>query len=184
MRIIAGQAGSIPIEVPRSMTRPTTDRVREAMFSSLANRIPGSDVLDLFAGSGALGLEALSRGATSATFVDSSRDSIRVIEGNLRKSNLPGGRIQQRDALAFAAGLAPASFDLIFADPPYAKDEDARSLLESLLHAPAIVGLLREEGLLVLESWSKLPLPDSPAWNTTREKVYGSTRVSFLRPAS
>ena len=122
MRIIAGTAGSIPLKVPRSLTRPTTDRVREAMFSVLAGKLPGARVLDLFAGSGSLGLESLSRGAAEATFVESNGAACAVIEENVQKSRLAGARVQRRDVLSFLSTTSAGRYDLVFADPPYARD--------------------------------------------------------------
>src|SRR5437762_4624842 len=119
MRVIAGSAGGIQLEVPERGVRPTMDRVKAAIFSSLSDKIIGARVLDLFAGSGGLGIEALSRGAESAMFVDEDRQSITAIESNLKKANLPG-QVRQQDVFAFLkqAGF-PATFDIIFADPPY-----------------------------------------------------------------
>ena len=183
MRIISGTAGSVPLRVPRSLTRPTTDRVREAVFSSLAGIIPGSEVLDLFAGSGSLGLEALSRGAENATFVDDANDSIAAIEENLKKTRLKNGKTIRRDVLAFLSTVGAGAFDLIFADPPYARDEKTAELLEQFLAQEKLPRSLQEDGLLILETLATAPLPETPLWEVTKEKTYGSTRVSFLRPA-
>jgi 16S rRNA (guanine966-N2)-methyltransferase len=184
MRIISGKAGSIPLQVPKSLTRPTTDRVREAVFSSLGAKLIDSVVLDLFAGCGSLGLESLSRGAASATLVDSARRAVRAIETNLAKTKLEGARVVQRDALSFAGTLAPASCDLIFADPPYARDEETSSVLERLLTLERLPPALREDGYFILESLSSRPLPETDLWKIVKEKSFGTTRVSFLIPAS
>lgn len=183
MRIISGTAGSVPLRVPRSLTRPTTDRVREAVFSSLAEIIPGSKVLDLFAGSGSLGLEALSRGAEDATFIDTANDSIAAIEENLKKTRLESGKAIRRDVLAFISTIGPGIYDLIFADPPYARGEKTTEQLEQFLTHEKLSRSLKENGILILETLARSPLPETPLWKVTKEKTYGSTRVSFLRPA-
>src|ERR1700747_1084551 len=119
MRVIAGSAGGIRLVVPKRGVRPTMDRVKAAIFSSLANRVIGARVLDLFAGSGALGIEALSRGATSVLFVEEDRQSIAAIEKNLARTKLTG-RVRQQDVFKFLRSAdLPDGFDIIFADPPY-----------------------------------------------------------------
>jgi 16S rRNA (guanine966-N2)-methyltransferase len=183
MRIISGTAGSVPLRVPRSLTRPTTDRVREAVFSSLAEIIPGTKVLDLFAGSGSLGLEALSRGAEDATFIDASNDSIAAIEENLKKTRLENGKAIRRDVLAFLSTISPGIYDLIFADPPYARGEKTTEQLEQFLTHEKLSSSLQGNGILILETLARSPLPETPLWKVTKEKTYGSTRVNFLRPA-
>lgn len=183
MRIISGTAGSVPLRVPRSLTRPTTDRVREALFSSLAPALPGASVLDLFAGSGSLGLEALSRGAGSATFVDAANDSHAAMQENLNKARLEGGKIVRRDVFGFLSGIPADSYDIIFADPPYARDEETTRDLDRLLQHEKLPSALRENGIFILESLDKSPLPEAPLWEVIKEKSYGSTRVSFLRVA-
>ncbi len=183
MRIISGTAGGISIHVPKKITRPTTDRVRESLFSSLGNRVIEAAVLDLFAGSGALGLECLSRGANSAVFVDEARDACESIRRNLEKAKLSGAKILQRKVIPFLEGQGPVSkFDLIFADPPYAKDESCADLLENLLTHTKLPSLLGDTGALILETSTRNPLPETPLWTIPREKSYGDTRISFLSP--
>ncbi|MEX2578334.1 MAG: 16S rRNA (guanine(966)-N(2))-methyltransferase RsmD [Verrucomicrobiales bacterium] len=184
MRIIAGTAGSIPIEVPKSLTRPTTDRVREAVFSSLSRRVAEAAVLDLFAGSGSLGLEALSRGARSAVFVDSSATACAAISKNLEKTGLSGGRVVKADAVSFLSGRDLGSFDLVFADPPYARDDATLADLSALLENPRLAAAVSTDGLLVLESSARAPVPEAPLWKVEKERIYGKTRVSFLAPTS
>src|SRR5437764_10358265 len=125
MRVIAGSAGGIQLEVPKRGVRPTMDRVKAAIFSSLGGKVIGARVLDLFAGSGGLGIEALSRGAASAMFVDRDRQATDAIGRNLKKVKLEA-RPQQQDVFEFlkrqsgpdrVASLG--QFDLVFADPPY-----------------------------------------------------------------
>jgi 16S rRNA (guanine966-N2)-methyltransferase len=182
MRIIAGTAGSIPLKVPRSLTRPTTDRVREAVFSVLGGKTDGARVLDLFAGSGSLGLESLSRGAAEATLVESNGAACAVIGENLQKSRLDGARVQRRDVLSFLPTAPAGHYDIIFADPPYARDEPTLALLNALVTSPALAAALAPDGIFVLESFASVALPETPLWEVVREKTYGSTRVSYLTP--
>lgn len=184
MRIISGRAGGTVIKAPPSDARPTSDRVREALFSMLGLACEGARVLDLFAGSGALGIESLSRGADEAIFVETQRHAIGVIEDNLRRTKLEGGRVLKSDVFAALRRLAEAGekFDIIFADPPYAKkpgdvDFGARLLTEESLRA-----LLLPEGLFVLETMVTKHAPRAIAgWNILRDRDYGSTRVLLLQ---
>ena len=120
-RIVAGVAGGRRLNVPPRGTRPTTDRVREALFNVLAVRrdFDGLRVLDLYAGSGALGLEALSRGAVSALFIDNDRRAAEVIGRNVEALGLPGATVRRAPVAAVLAAGAPVPMDLVFADPPY-----------------------------------------------------------------
>lgn len=185
MRIISGQAGSVPLHVPPSLTRPTTDRVRESVFAALGDLVPGARVLDLFAGSGSLGLEALSRGALSVDFVEIDPVACKAIEENLKKTKLASGRVHRRDALAFLSSASPSPakrpYDLIFADPPYARDEEMQGLLHRLLHAETLLAALARGGLLVLESLSGRDIPETPLWKVADIREYGNTRISYLR---
>lgn len=152
MRIIGGKAGGIALQVPKGEVRPTTDRVREALFSILGECVEGAAVLDLFAGSGSVGLEALSRGAKSAVMVDASRPSCEIIRKNMTKCRLEGGLVQCADAVAFvkreAAGLR--RYDLVFADPPYCKGPADRDFVLEL-HKAGVAALLAAGGLLIAE---------------------------------
>jgi 16S rRNA (guanine966-N2)-methyltransferase len=171
VRIIAGEWGGRRIQAPPGQaTRPTTDRVREAWMSVLAPEIPGARVLDLFAGSGALGLEALSRGAAHATFVESAAPALRVLRANLEALGA-GERatVVRGDALRFADGLAPGAFDLALADPPYAKGL-AAALVERFLGRPFA-------RVLALEHRVSDEIPALPA---ARERRYGDTVLTFL----
>ena len=128
MRVIAGSAGGIRLAVPKRGVRPTMDRVKAAIFSSLGDAVAGARVLDLFAGSGALGIEALSRGASSAMFVEEDRQSSEIIERNLAKTKLKG-RVRQQDVFDFLRHISGAeTFQIIFADPPYEKTKVLREL--------------------------------------------------------
>ncbi|MDG2124071.1 MAG: 16S rRNA (guanine(966)-N(2))-methyltransferase RsmD, partial [Verrucomicrobiales bacterium] len=133
MRVIAGESGGVPLKVPKTVTRPTADRVREAVFSILAERVVGARVLDVFAGSGALGIEALSRGAESAVFVEQNRGACEVLRGNLEKTGLVGwAGVVCGDALK-CVGKLGREFDLVFADPPYVKKPGDRDFGKALL---------------------------------------------------
>jgi 16S rRNA (guanine966-N2)-methyltransferase len=128
MRIVAGEFGGRRLALPRdARVRPTADRVREAWMSILADALPGARVLDLYAGSGALGLEALSRGAAAADFVELNLPSLRALEANIAALAVGDrARVHRGDALRFAEGLEAAAYDVAFADPPYNRDDAAR----------------------------------------------------------
>lgn len=128
MRIVAGEFGGRRLATPRdTRVRPTADRVREAWMSILAEALPAARVLDLYAGSGALGLEALSRGAASADFVELNPPSLRALEANVDALGVAGrARIHRGDALRFAERLDAGAYDVAFADPPYSRDDATR----------------------------------------------------------
>jgi 16S rRNA (guanine966-N2)-methyltransferase len=127
LRIIAGDFKGRRIRTPTGKVRPTSDRVREAWFSILQQSIPDARVLDLFAGSGALGFEALSRGAVSVDFVETQRASLAVLKANTETLKVEDRvTIHRMDAVRFAERLQPAQYDVAFADPPYASDEAER----------------------------------------------------------
>jgi 16S rRNA (guanine966-N2)-methyltransferase len=177
MRIIAGSRKGARIFAPRGLdTRPTGDRVREAAFN-LIGPVDGARVLDLFAGSGAMGLEALSRGAASVTFVESDREAARTIDRNLEKLRLTGARVLRDDALRVLASEAAAGrrYDLVLVDPPY---EMLPSVLPALArHLPAV---LNEDGLAVVESNSH-DEPELPLAKRTSRR-YGSARLTLFEP--
>ena len=170
MRIIAGTHRGQRIAAPKGRdTRPTSDRVRENAFN-LIGPVDDAEVLDLFAGSGAMGLEALSRGAASATFVESDRDAVRTINANLEKLKLRGTVLQQ-DSLR-AATRERRTFDLILCDPPYDYD------LERL--APHLAGLLASDGVLVYESSGRADPPTVPGLDVRTSRTYGSARLTLF----
>ena len=180
MRVIAGSAGGIRLAVPKSGVRPTMDRVKAAIFSSLGEAVIGARVLDLFAGSGALGIEALSRGAASAIFVEHERQSTQAIEKNLAKTNLKA-RVRQQDVFDFLRQRSnPEKFEIIFADPPYEKFQHGKSYTEKLLNNEDLPQLLESDGIFVLEKWPGEDLPESQFWRVVRQKAYGATEVLFL----
>ncbi|MEK7950166.1 16S rRNA (guanine(966)-N(2))-methyltransferase RsmD [Luteolibacter soli] len=176
MRIIAGKAGRLAIKVPKAVTRPTTDFVRQAVFSILGPRVEEAAVLDLFAGSGAIGLEALSRGAASCVFVDEHRQAEIVIRENLEKAKLAGGRVVKADVHAWVA-RDTGSYDLIFADPPYAKTSLDRDHLKDLMGKPALLGRLADGGLLIAECFSSTRSPEAPGWVLSERREYGNSAI-------
>ena len=181
MRVIAGSAGGVRLAVPKRGVRPTMDRVKAAIFSSLGEAIIGARVLDLFAGSGALGIEALSRGAASAIFVEDDRQSAEAIEKNLAKTNLKG-RVRHQDAFDFLRQTSNAEkFQIIFADPPYERVRD-ESQTEKLLNNASLPKLLEPNGIFVLEKRPTETLPQTKLWRVLRQKTYGATEVLFLEP--
>ncbi len=157
------------------------DRVKAAIFSALADALPGARVLDLYAGSGALGIEALSRGAAAAIFVESDRHALDAIRRNLEKTRLQGHVIAS-DVSRYLT-RRPASdalFDLILADPPYSKSPTAPDHATTLLATPALASALASGGTLILETASDFRLSAPPEWHLARTRVYGSTAVHFL----
>jgi len=183
MRVIAGSAGGVRLLVPRRGVRPTMDRVKAAIFSSLGEAIIGARVLDLFAGSGALGIEALSRGAASAVFIENDRQSAEAIEKNLVKTNLQG-RVRDQDVFDFLRQRSNAEkFQIIFADPPY-ETTKRESSAEKLLNNEALRQLLEPGGILVLEKSPTDILPQTNLWRVLRQKAYGATEVLFLSTAN
>ncbi|MFV1994211.1 MAG: 16S rRNA (guanine(966)-N(2))-methyltransferase RsmD [Verrucomicrobiales bacterium] len=173
--------------MPKEVTRPTTDRVREALFSILGQRVVDARVLDLFAGSGALGIEALSRGALEAIFVEYRAAACAVIESNLARTGLEGGSVLCTEVDAFFKRRGGHSWSLVFADPPYRKggkgvgDPDPAA---DLLRVARLRERVEEGWLLVLESASEAgELETGSLWTLADERVYGGTRISLLSPA-
>lgn len=175
LRIVSGSVGGRRIDVPPGAgTRPTSDRVREAIFNALESMgaVEGATVLDGFAGSGALGIEALSRGARHATFCDTDPLAISVVNENLRQLGLAGSATViagRGERMVAAAG----PLDLVLLDPPYAYDAWGDLLAD-------LVGVLADDALVVIESDREVPLPDGLAG--VRSKTYGGTVVQFATP--
>lgn len=180
MRIISGMAGRRKIKVPKAVVRPTTDRTREAVFSILSGMVNGARCLDLFAGSGAVGLEALSRGAAEVTFVEMNRACVRVVEENLKASGLGGGRVVEADVLAFVRRLR-GEFDLVFADPPYKKGPGERDFVKELLECEGLCAAMAEGGLVVAEVDANEGLAEVEGWEQVDVRKYGGCAVYFLR---
>ena len=183
MRVIAGAAGGIRLDVPKTEVRPTMDRVKAAIFSSLGEKIINAHVLDLFAGTGALGIEALSRGAASALFVEKNADAIAAIERNLARTKLEG-RIRRQDVFAFLRSTQTREpFEIIFADPPYEKTKSGGEFTTLLLEDPHLAEMLARSGIFVLEKRPAERMPPTPLWDVTRARAYGATGVLFLQRA-
>lgn len=184
MRVVAGVAGGIPLHVPKGVElRPTMDLVRGAIFSSLGEMIVGAQVLDLFSGTGAIGLEALSRGAAGAVLVESHQRAVETIRRNLERTRLTGATIHCLDIFSYLDRSAPAAaFDIIVADPPYAKRPGDRDFTPELLASASLRAALKEEGIFVLEHLPGATLPLTEQWSLLRQKRYGATEVAFLRP--
>lgn len=209
MRITGGKFGGRNLKVPKSdAIRPTQDRVREALFNILAPELAGCDFLDLFAGCGAVGLEALSRGARSTTFVEQNRRHLAVLNENLGAVGLPGqgGRFGQagRDALAeqgghfgqagqgeqsaavvaadcyrYLATYAGPGFSIAFADPPYALGEEKG--YAQVLATLAARNVVRPGGLFVAEMTAVQRAEETPGWDLLRDRTYGKTRLCIWR---
>jgi len=180
MRVIAGSAGGIRLAVPKRGVRPTMDRVKAAIFSSLGDAVIGAHVLDLFAGSGALGIEALSRGAFSAVFVEEDPQSSKIIESNLVRTKLTG-RVREQDVFHFLRHASSAEkFQIIFADPPYETTKHGERYTEKLLRDEALPALLDSRGVFVLEKRPHETLPEAKHWRVLRQKRYGATETLFL----
>jgi 16S rRNA (guanine966-N2)-methyltransferase len=175
VRIVAGTRKGHRIEAPKGVvTRPTGDRVREAVFSILGS-VEGARALDLFAGSGALGLEALSRGATSCVFVERDRDAVRVIQANLAKLGLTGAVVVARDATAALREERDRGrrYDLVLADPPYEDWERHEAALAEL-----VPNVLADDGLVVVETADRSE-PALPLDLVTTRR-YGSARITVF----
>ena len=159
------------------------DRVKEAIFSSLQEIVPGARVLDLFAGTGGLGIEALSRGAQAATFVESHAPTAECLRKNLTRTHLRG-EVHVMDVFSYLDRMAPlGGFDLIFADPPYAKAAGERDFGSELVGSQSLLRALAPGGIFILEHLPTVPLPERKEWECIRDKRYGATAVAFLRAA-
>ncbi len=172
MRVITGSARGRRLKAPEGLDiRPTTDNVKESIFNIIQFDIEGRRVLDLFAGTGQLGIECLSRGAREAVFIDSSREAVRIIRENLRTCGLTAAVLQQ-DALRYLETAAP--FDLILVDPPY----DA-GLYGPVLERINSVDLLSDGGIIICESRRETVLPELPALCCRRREYrYGRVKLS------
>lgn len=179
MRVISGTAGGLRLDCPQGIARPMMDRVRGAVFSSLGDAVPDARVMDLFAGSGAIGIEALSRGAASCLFIDSNRKAADAVRANLRHARLEGA-VRLQDVAAAVAGAPPASFDLVFADPPFALDRNSPAHPAVLMESGDLARCLAPGGLFVVELPDEPPAA-SPAWELLRCRRYGQAWVAFYR---
>lgn len=181
-RVIAGEFGGRSLSVPKSGTRPTTDRVREAMFSRLdhADDVRGASVVDLFAGSGALGFEALSRGASHVTFVESALPAARVIEDNIRTLGVGTRAEVVRERAAAFLRRSTATYDLALIDPPYdLASGDVQDVLDAVLQR------LAPGATVVLEFPRRTRTPEWPrGLELVQSKHYGETMLHFVERVS
>ena len=178
MRVIAGICGGRKLKTPAdAAVRPTTDKVKEALFSSIQFELEGADVLDAFAGSGQLGIEALSRGARSAVFIDNSRQSLALIKQNLALCDLHA-EVVQADTLVYLKKCTK-QFDIAFLDPPY-----RTGLLQNAL--PLVCGVMRESGVILAECPEDETTPDTleNGFVKVKTKKYGTMRLNYYRKGS
>lgn len=180
MRIIAGKAGRIAIQVPPAVTRPTTDFVRQALFSMLGDHVSGARCLDLYAGSGALGLEALSRGAAGCVFVDSHRQAVATIRRNLDKAGLDGGRVVAAD-VATHLRKDGGVYDLITADPPYWKRPGDADHLRQLFDTGLLDPRLADGGWFVAEASAQQVPHEAAGWRLADHRCYGGSALWFYQ---
>ncbi len=175
MRIITGLARGRKLIEPEGMSiRPTTDQVKESIFNIIQFDIEGRSFLDLFAGSGQMGLEALSRGAKSATFVDESKAAIKLVRDNIALSRLEGARVQQGDSISFLAGKE--KFDVIFLDPPYESP-----LLEKALEKIVQFDKLNSGGIIVCECQNEKVLPElEEPYRFLKSYRYGKIKITVF----
>ena len=178
MRVIAGKAKGIILKTPDGMlTRPTADRVKEALFSILQFDIPGTKVLDLFGGTGQLGIEAISRGAKSAVFVDAADAPCRLIKENLRRAKMETeGRVVRADYLQFLSQCRE-TFDIIFLDPPYAE-----VFLENSIKKISEIDILQSGGIIVTERPVEKALNlEIDGFSRSKDYKYGRTLITLYR---
>ena len=181
MRVIAGSARSLPLKSVRgSGTRPTTDRIKETLFNMISSEIPGCRFLDLFSGSGAIGIEALSRGAACVAFVEQDRNALQVIRQNLNFTHLTEhARVIAGDAVRIVSSMdGEKSFGVIFMDPPYDKGLERR-VLEALRNSSAA----DKDTLIIIEASSGTDFAwlDELGYSLIKDKHYGSNRHVFVR---
>lgn len=179
MRIISGKAGRTAIKVPGDVARPTTDFVRQAMFSILGDYVKDANVLDLFAGSGALGLESLSRGAASCTFIDAHRNAVKVIQENLKTTKLLGS-VKCSDVETWLK-RDTQQYDLIFADPPYAHSPSDKELIGQLFTQENLALRLKPAGIFYAEISKLTESPAHPQWRLLDRREYGSSAILLYK---
>ena len=186
MRITGGEFGGRNLKVPKSdAIRPTQDRVREALFNIIQFEVAGSEFLDLFAGCGAVGLEALSRGAKSVTFVERERRHLAVLKENVNLLVSAGPRGRGRydavaaDAYRWISSYSGPGFTIGFADPPYALGEEKGYV--QVLATLAERGVIRSGGLFIAEMTAVQKAEETPGWELVRDRTYGKTRLCIWR---
>jgi len=181
LRVISGSARGHKLIPPTGLNiRPTTDRIKEAVFSMIQNDLWEADFLDLFSGTGAIGIEALSRGAKSCTFVDSSKESIEIINKNIKQvsSTIKSSdyRILNQDILSAIAGLKDKKFDIIFMDPPYDKE-----IIDTTLKCIGDNNILKENAFIVIEQSKDKPKPLEGKFTALKTKIYGLTTITIMK---
>jgi RNA methyltransferase, rsmD family len=178
VRVISGSARGLKLNTPGDdRVRPTTDRVKESMFNIVQDWVYDSQVLDLFAGSGALGIEALSRGASQAVFCDNSLDSIKIIKSNIEKARVVDrSQIVSGDYKRCLRDMEAKnqSFDMIFVDPPYYE-----GLFEEVLDTIRSCKILKKDGIVIVEHDAKKPIGQVEGLEVYKEKKYGITMLTF-----
>ena len=186
MRLTGGEHSGRLLQVPADGTRPTQDKVRAAIFSALAGMIPGARVLDLFAGTGAIGLEAWSRGASWVEWVEEGKNALRCLRANIQALKVPAGAgcILASDVFKLLGfPCAGEGFDLVVADPPYAAAKESgwqSKLAELLVHNRWI----KPGGVFVFETDGRETPPELSGWRLARDKTYGATRILIWINAS
>ena len=178
MRVITGKARGVALKTPEGLTtRPTADRVKEALFSIINFDIPDAEVLDLFGGTGQLGIEALSRGAKRAVFVDAGDAACKLIKENLRRTKLEGqGSVVRSDYLQYLSRCRE-KFSIVFLDPPYAEE-----FLENSLKKLSEIDILKSNGIIVCERPLGKDLPwESPGFTRSKDYKYGKTLLTLYR---
>jgi 16S rRNA (guanine966-N2)-methyltransferase len=181
MRISGGELRGRNIFVPKSdAIRPTQDRVREALFSIIQCEVPGARFLDLFAGTGAVGLEALSRGASHAVFVEMAPKHMEILRRNIETFGRNAqSEVAKADAYRYIAGYGGEGFDIAFADPPYALGEEKG--YESVLKTLAERGVVKPGGLFIAEMTATQKSGETAGWELLRDRTYGKTRLCLWR---
>ncbi len=173
MRVIAGSARGVQLTAPRGKaTRPITDRVKETLFGILGERVPDARMLDLYAGSGAIGIEALSRGAEHADFVERDRAALAALRANLERTRLEGASVHEADVERFLAG-AEGTWDLVVLDPPY----EVRAIVAPLR---ALVPLLAPGASVVIKHFWRAETPEVEGLAVVRHRRFGETMLTFL----
>ena len=175
MRVIAGSARGVPLRAPKDRaTRPITDRVKETLFAILGERVPDARVLDLYAGSGAIGIEALSRGAASADFVEHGRSAVEAIGANLAATRTANdARVHASDVEAYLRATTDGPFDLVVLDPPY----EVRAIVAPLR---AVVPHLARGAVVVVKHFWRTEVPEVEGLAPFRQRRFGETMLTFL----
>ena len=178
MRVITGKARGVVLKTPEGMaTRPTADRVKEAIFNIIQFEVPTASVLDLFGGTGQLGIEALSRGAKNAVFVDEREDACRLIRENLKRTKMEAcGRVVRSDYMAYLKACRD-KYNIILLDPPYAE-----VFLENALKMITEIDILQSGGIIVAERPNGKELPwEFPGYSRSKDYKYGKTLITIYR---